>query len=106
MQRWKPRSKALSKADGSIVVTGWCHYHAPLTKVKFLTTRRNMCRTRATTRGTQGIPLRLSACHLLPAINLFEEQISKMLVWSETEKITPEQQLNASSTTTRSMSGI
>ena len=77
-----------------IVVTGWCpHYLCAAYKVKFLDDPKNVYGDardyHVVRKGFRTDFPR--ATLLLSRINLFEEQISKMLVWSETEKITPEQ---------------
>jgi glycine betaine/proline transport system substrate-binding protein len=77
-----------------IVVTGWCpHYLCAAYKVKFLDDPKNVYGDardyHVVRKGFRADFPR--ATLLLSRINLFEEQISKMLVWSETEKITPEQ---------------
>ena len=77
-----------------IVVTGWCpHYICAAYKVKFLDDPKNIYGDardyHVVRKGFRTDSPR--AALLLSRINLFEEQISKMLVWVETDKITPEQ---------------
>lgn len=86
--------KGAYQKQAPIVVTGWCpHYICAAYKVKFLDDPKSIYGDardyHVVRKGFRTDFPRASL--LLGRINLFEEQISKMLVWVETEKITPEQ---------------
>jgi glycine betaine/proline transport system substrate-binding protein len=86
--------KGAYQKQAPIVVTGWCpHYMCAAYKVKFLDDPKGVYGDardyHVVRKGFRTDFPR--ATLLLSRLNLLEEQMSKMLVWVETDKITPEQ---------------